>query len=116
MKTTKSLDLSSFEAHDNKVGSGDTDNSGGSSSIRLDTLREKLTKSKNQDSISGQLAKLGKNNAIEEPKFLTFKVREAFNHLKLAFIKVLILQHFDLKCHFYFKTNASSYAIRKILS
>ena len=38
------------------------------------------------------------------------------NYLQLAFIKALILQHFDLKSHIQIKTNALSYAIDGVLS
>ena len=34
---------------------------------------------------------------IEKPNFLIPNTKKALNHLQLAFIKALILQHFDLK-------------------
>ena len=54
--------------------------------------------------------------AMEEPIFLTPSARKAFNQLKEAFTKALILQHFDPECHIGIETNASGYAIRKVLS
>ena len=33
----------------------------------------------------------------EESTFLIYNIKKIFNHLKQAFIKVLILQHFNLK-------------------
>ena len=48
--------------------------------------------------------------------FLTSDAREAFNHLRLAFIKASILRHFDLECHIRIETDVSSYAIGDVLS
>ena len=42
--------------------------------------------------------------------------REAFNQLKQAFTKVLILRHFDSECHIQIETDALSYAIGGVLS
>ena len=53
---------------------------------------------------------------MEEPKFLTSNVKEAFNRLRQAFTEVLILQYFDPECHIRIETNASGYAIRGVLS
>ena len=54
--------------------------------------------------------------AAREPNFLTPNAKEAFNYLKLAFIKAPIFWHFDLESHIRIKTNASSYAIGRVLS
>ena len=35
--------------------------------------------------------------ATRKPNFLTPNAKKAFNHLRLAFIKARILQHFDLE-------------------
>lgn len=48
--------------------------------------------------------------------FLTFEAKIAFAQLRQAFIKVLILQHFDPERHIWIETNASRYAIGGILS
>ena len=50
------------------------------------------------------------------PNFLTPDAKKAFNHLRLVFIKALILQHFDLESHIRIETDASSYAISGVLS
>ena len=54
--------------------------------------------------------------AIGEPTFLTLDAREAFNQLRQAFTKVLILRHFDLECHIWIEINASGYTIGEVLS
>ena len=54
--------------------------------------------------------------AMEKPNFLTLDAKKAFNHLRLAFIEALILQHFDLESHIQIKTNALGYAIGGVLS
>ena len=54
--------------------------------------------------------------AIGELNFLTPKAKKAFNHLRLAFIKALIFQHFDFKSHIQIETDASGYAIGEVLS
>ena len=78
---------------------------------RSDTLR-KSAKSKSQTK-SGHL---GNSNDLEKPKFLTPKAKKVFNRLSQAFIKALILQHFDPECHISIKTDMSSYAIIEVLS
>ena len=54
--------------------------------------------------------------ATEEPNFLTSNAKKAFNQLRLAFIKALILRHFDLKSHIQIETDVSGYAIGRVLS
>ena len=54
--------------------------------------------------------------ATREPNFLTSDTKKAFNHLRLAFIKALILWHFDLESHIRIETDASGYAIGRVLS
>ena len=97
-KTTGSSVSSASRLDDNEVVVG-----GGAS--RLDASK-KLAKSKKTKNVHDS----------EEPKFLTFEVKEAFNHLRQAFTKALILQHFDLECHIRIETDASSHAIREVLS
>lgn len=55
-------------------------------------------------------------NKVSEIDFLTFKSKTIFLYLQIAFIKVLILYHFDLKYHIRIKTNISRYTIDKILN
>ena len=54
--------------------------------------------------------------ATKEPTFLTPNAKKAFNQLRLAFIKVPILRHFDPESHIRIKINASGYAIAGVLS
>ena len=50
------------------------------------------------------------------PSFLTLKIRVVFDQLRLAFIKALILQHFDLECDIQIEIDISGYAIGGMLS
>ena len=50
------------------------------------------------------------------PNFLTPGARKTFNRLRLAFIKALNLQYFDLECYIWIETNALGYAIGDLLS
>ena len=43
-------------------------------------------------------------------------LKKAFNHLWLAFIEALILRHFNLECHIRIETDASDYALGRVLS
>ena len=54
--------------------------------------------------------------AIVKSNFLTSNAKKTFNHLQLVFIKVPILQHFDLKSYIRIETDISSYTINRILS
>ena len=78
---------------------------------------EKSSKSRNEKSAKSRKSTiLGNSKAMEEPKFLTSKTREAFNLLRQAFTKAPILQHFDPECHIRIETNASGYAIGGVFS
>ena len=85
--------------------------SGGSAVGRSDASR-KSAKSKSRT----KCGHLGNSNDSEERKFLTSDAREAFNCLKQAFTKALILRHFDLECHIWIETDASGYTIGEVLS
>ena len=54
--------------------------------------------------------------AMGKPMFLTFGTREAFNQLRQVFTKAPILWHFDSECHIWIETDASCYAIGRVLS
>ena len=56
------------------------------------------------------------DNNLEGPKFLTSKAKKDFNRLRQAFTKASILRHFDPECHIWIETNASGYAIERVLS
>ena len=73
--------------------------------------KSKSKKSKNAK--SGIQTHLG---ATREPTFLSSDAREAFNQLRQAFTKALILRHYDPECHIRIETNASGYAIGGVLS
>ena len=77
----------------------------------------KMTKSKNLAKLKNltNLLKIISIN-IGTIGFLISKARIAFTQLRQAFIKVLILQYFDLKCHIWIETNASDYIIGGVLS
>ena len=68
---------------------------------------------------SKKLAKPKKTKSVhnsEEPKFLTSKAKKIFNRLRQAFTKASIFRHFDPECHIQIETNASSYAIKGVLT
>ena len=48
--------------------------------------------------------------------YLTLTAKKTFNYLWHAFTQAPILQHFDLEQHIWIKTDASSYAIGRVLS
>ena len=93
LKTIGSSVASAFKVDDDGVvddrGAVDGDVVG-----RSDALK-KSAKSKSQTK-SGHLSN---SNDLEEPKFLTSNARKAFNRLRQAFTKALILRYFDLECH-----------------
>ena len=51
-----------------------------------------------------------------ESSFLTSGARKAFTKLRQAFIKALILHHFDPEHHIWIETDASGHAIGRVLS
>ena len=54
--------------------------------------------------------------ATGEPNFLTPNAKKAFNYLRLGFIKVPILRHFDLESHIRIQTDISNYTIDEVWS
>ena len=66
-----------------------------------------------KDETVGKLLSKNSNKIIG---YLTPNARWAFIQLRQAFIKALIFQHFDLKCHIRIKSDASGYAIGRVLS
>ena len=70
--------------------------------------------SKFKNKKSKKLTRMPNIGAIGEPNLLTPNTKKAFYHLRLAFIKALILQYFDLESYIWIETNASSYAIGEI--
>ena len=107
LKTTgssKKLALGAFGAGNNKVIGGGSD--------KADKTVVNLSKNEK----SRKLTRVLNIKAIEEPNFLTPNAKKAFNHLRLAFNKALILQHFDLESHIRIKTDALAYAIGRVFS
>ena len=99
LKTTKLSNLASkgFRADDNEVvGVGG----------RANGTVVNLSKNK----ISKNLTCVLNIGATGEPNFLTPDVKKAFNHLRLAIIKALILWQFDLESHIRIETDALGYA------
>ena len=82
---------------------------------------QKLSKSKKSKSKKSKKRSKNRNspnfNTTEAGQsFLTLNTRTAFNCLWLAFIKALIFWHFNSKCHICIETDASSYAMGRVLS
>ena len=73
--------------------------------VKLETMRLRR-KSKN----------LSKSKKTVGSDFLTPRVKLAFTELRQAFVKSLILHHFDPERHIRIETDVSSYAIGGVLS
>ena len=100
----KKLAPKAFEAKENRVvGDGDG---------RTNGTVVNLSKNKKSRILTSML----NIRAIRKSKFLTCNTKKIFNHLQLAFIKALILQHFDLESYIWLEIDASGYAIRGMLS
>ena len=106
MKTTELLKLAlkTFRTDDNAV----VGDSGG----RVNETVVNLSKNKK----FRKLTHVPNIKATEKLNFLTSNAKKVFNHLWLAFIKALILQHFDLENHIQIKTDISGYAISRVLN
>ena len=106
LKTTESSEKSvsrAFKTDDNEV-----------VEIGSKTNGTVVNLSKNKK--SRNLTHVSNIGATRESNFLTFATKKAFNHLGLAFIKALILRHFDLESHIRIETDALSYAIGGVSS
>ena len=71
---------------------------------------------KSKNNKSEKLTHMPNIEAIKKLIFLTLDAKKTFNYLRQAFIKALILQHFNLKCYIQIETDTSSHAIGKVLS
>ena len=69
--------------------------------------RKKLSKIRNLSNFNAK-----KNRS----SFLTPNIKTAFNHLRLAFTKALIVQHVDPECYIWIEIDTSDYAISGVLS
>ena len=107
LKTTGSsekLAPKAFRADNNEiVGGGDS---------RADETVVNLSKNEK----SKKLTRVPNIRAMGEPNFLIPDAKNAFNYLRLAFIKAPILRHFDLESHIRIEIDASGYAIGRVLS
>ena len=65
---------------------------------------------------SKKLTRVPNVGATREPNFLISDAKKTFNHLRLAFIKAPILQHFNSESYIRIETDASGYAISGVLS
>lgn len=72
-----------------------------------------MTKLKKSDLVKAQ--KSAKRNS-SETDFLIFKTKKAFIYLKKAFIKVLIIYHFDPERHIRIEIDLSGYTIYVVLN
>ena len=107
LKTTRSsekLILKAFRAGKYEVVWGDSD--------KADEMVVNLSKNKK----SKKLMRVPNVGATRKLNFLTSDAKKTFNHLRLAFIKALILQHFDPECHIWIETNALGYVIDRVFS
>ena len=102
------------------ISNGEVDRFGVDGSVEHIIKSKKTSKSWNLAKPGKKLSKSGNltNFDIMEarPKFLTSNTKTAFYCLWLAFIKVLILQHFNLECHIWIETDASGYTISGMLN
>lgn len=73
----------------------------------------KLTKPKKSNLINDQ--NFAKANTFEID-FLTSRAKKVFIHLQIAFIKISILDHFDLQRYIHIKTDIFRYIISRVLS
>ena len=68
------------------------------------------------DEVGKKAQKLSKSKNLSKSDFLTPGARLAFTKLRQAFVKALILHHFDLEHHIWIETNVSGYTIGGVLS
>ena len=114
----------------NEVGNvcdgGDGSNDG-SKCVKPKTGRSKSQKSSKSGNLEGKKSAKSKKPSKNKnspnfnakkagPSFLTPEARSAFNRLRLAFTKALILRHFDPEYHIRIKTDTLGYAIGGVLS
>ena len=78
---------------------------------------QKIAKSKKSTWAKKTKASKAKNLGLGQSRlFFTSRIKKAFIKLKQVFIKVLILNYFDLECHNQIETDLSSYAIGKVFN
>ena len=92
------------------------DKVGGNIKVVRVKIEVKIAKFKSKNLIKPFLAKSQLFAKSFRSDFLIPKARLAFTKLKQAFIKALILYHFDWKYYICIKTDISKYVIGKVLS
>ena len=95
---SKELALKAFKTDDDKV-------------VEVDSKANKIVVNLSKNKKFKNLTYMSNIRATGKPSFLIPNAKKTFNHLWLAFIKALILQHFDPKSYIRIETNASSYTI-----
>ena len=105
MKATGLLDLAlkAFRADDNEV-------------VGVDGRANRTVVNLFKNKKSRNLAHMSNIRAIREPNFLIPNAKKAFNYLWLAFIKALIVQHFNSESYIWIETDTSSYVISGVLN
>ena len=68
------------------------------------------------DKVEKKVQNLSKSKKTVQLDFLTPGAKLAFAELRQAFVKALILHHFDMEHHIRIETDASGYAINGVLS
>ena len=132
LKTIRSLNKPAFRRNNNnklsfRKNNGNSKTDGFNISINDIEYTKKLGKSKDQKLSKLQKApkskKLSKSKYLPKfnireirPSYLNSSNRKTFNCLKLAFIKALILWHFNPKYHIWIKTDILDYVISNVLS
>ena len=91
------------------------DNKAGRGGSKLDDGTRNDGDEVNGDEVGTKVQKLSKSKKMESG-FLTPGARKAFIELRQAFIKALILHHFDPERHIQVEMDASSYAIGGVFS
>ena len=113
LKTSEST-KSKTQSGEGGVGVGD-DSRAGYSKREIDD--GKVGVGEVEDNEVGKKAqKLFKSKNSSKSDFFTFGARLAFTKLRQAFIKALILHHFNPERHIWIETDASDYAIGGVLS
>ena len=130
LKTIRSSDVSGPEIRNGDseidgfgVGGDDEELAKKSGKLKGQKLAKSRKLSKSGKSKGKKSKKLSKSRYLPKfdvteakPSFLTSGAKEAFNRLRLAFIKAPIFGHFDQKCYIQIKTDVSDYVISSVLS
>ena len=117
LKTSESTE-SKTRSGESKVGVGGSkarQNGSGFDGSRIDDNEVDDSKVGN-DKVEKKVQKSSKSKNLSKSDFLTPGAKLAFTKLRQAFVKALILHHFDPKRHIWIEMDVFSYAIGGILS